>query len=212
MQSKRALGKDLEELPAEKRFRSNLADVFLSGSVTARRSQTLFSDAQLAGTQHVEDLAKVRGGSESSNTHRDLMRKLLKGSLWPKPYEAPIRCFDPKTQKDTIQWLPFMLPSELLAQLVKHGDISMLLCQDGMDGKAKAHVRNCERELGLPENTLVALGLWVDGVACGWDRSQSLEVASVHLPGLPAPFKNLRFLHENTLQKQHIQNKRTKTK
>ena len=50
MQSKRAIGQDLDEVPPDKRFRNNLADVFLSGSVTAARTQSLFADAQSAGT------------------------------------------------------------------------------------------------------------------------------------------------------------------
>ena len=135
----------------------------------------------------------MRGADVSNNMHRDLLRKLMKGSQWPKLYASKIRTFDAKSQEEKEVWLPFLLPSEVLSCLVKHGDVGKLLGREGLDGKSLAHLQSCELELGVAAGSFMALGLWVDGVATGWDRSESLEVISIHLPGLTGELKNLRF-------------------
>ena len=135
----------------------------------------------------------MRGADVSNNMHRDLLRKLMKGSQWPKLYASKIRTFDAKSQEEKEVWLPFLLPSEVLSCLVKHGDVGKLLSREGLDGKSLAHLQSCELELGVAAGSFMALGLWVDGVATGWDRSESLEVISIHLPGLTGELKNLRF-------------------
>ena len=59
MLSKRGLGFDPETVPAQKRFRLNLADLCLSNEVSGSRAQTLFQDALEAGAANVTDLAAV---------------------------------------------------------------------------------------------------------------------------------------------------------
>ena len=39
---------------------------------------------------------------------------------------------------------------------------------------------------------MVPLGLWGDGVPCNWDRTESVEVVSLNLPGQGGQYKNLR--------------------
>jgi hypothetical protein len=60
-------------LASNKRFKNNLGDLFLSNEVSAARAQSLFSDAQLAGTAHVGNLA----GNDQKHAHRNLLRKLI---------------------------------------------------------------------------------------------------------------------------------------
>ena len=43
-----------------------------------------------------------------------------------------------------------------------------------------------------PELRLLGMSLWIDGVACKWDRSESIEMITLLLVGLPDPRKNLR--------------------
>ena len=40
---------------------------------------------------------------------------------------------------------------------------------------------------------LIVLSLWFDGIVTGWVCSTTLEVFTVHLPGLPEPYRNFRF-------------------
>jgi len=96
MLSKRAKGYDPSQLPPSKRFRKNLADCFLSNEITGARAQELFNDAQAAGTADVKDLA---GGTSKSNAARNLKKKLVRYSKWPKPYIAEVRMKDPKTEE-----------------------------------------------------------------------------------------------------------------
>ena len=39
---------------------------------------------------------------------------------------------------------------------------------------------------------MVPLGLWGDGVPGNWDRTESVEVVSLNLPGQSGKYKNLR--------------------
>ncbi len=96
MESKRGLPKHLDLAPDAKRFRLNAADMLFKNQVSARRMQTLLLDAAKAGADHVDDLAAAKPGAHGN---RDLKRKLLKGSKWPKPYKGKVRTWNPKTQK-----------------------------------------------------------------------------------------------------------------
>jgi hypothetical protein len=183
--------KNLEDVHDSKRFRNNLSDVFLTGAVSAQRTQTLFSDALKAGADHVDHLAAVK--SEGRNQSRDLMRQLNRHRNWPNIYESKIRTWNVKKQVEEESWLPVMLPSELLASLTSVGSIEVLRSRARLDGTSREHVRKVERDWGVEEGSLVAFGFWLDGVATGWDRSESLEVFSIYLPGLPPPFNDLRF-------------------
>lgn len=94
--SKRAKGYRPDEVPAAKRFRYNLADAFLTGELAGKRTQELFNDAAAASTKHVSDLA---GSKPSGNSHRNLSKKLLRKSKWPRAYETGIRMKNPKTEE-----------------------------------------------------------------------------------------------------------------
>lgn len=67
-----------------KRFREDMADLFLSNDVSGQRCVRLFKNAALAGCKNVSDLAK--GVEHAGNNSRDLTRRLLKKKLWPKLY------------------------------------------------------------------------------------------------------------------------------
>ena len=96
MLSKRGKGYDPSQVPAEKRLRLNLGDAFLGNEITGQRAQELYNDAQAAGAANVRDLATAATGR---NACRNLRSKLLKGSKWPKIYEASIRMKNPKTEE-----------------------------------------------------------------------------------------------------------------
>ena len=67
---------------------------------------------------HLSDLAHTP--ATSSNHHRDLLRRLSKGSLWPKVYMAdiPVWCRRTKTVKQAM--VPMLLPHEIVATFLKY--------------------------------------------------------------------------------------------
>ena len=69
MDKKRAAS-SLDEIPEKRRFRADALDLFLTGDISGQRAQTLFHNAQLAGADMVEDLAKPES---NGNANRDLV-------------------------------------------------------------------------------------------------------------------------------------------
>jgi len=83
-----------------------------------------------------------------------------------------------------------LLIHEVVAALVKFNKLDHLLRTDGMEPRTRDHLESVRTELGLDE--LLGIGIWLDGVPCNWDRSQSLEVITMNLPGLLGHGRNLR--------------------
>lgn len=190
MLTKRALP-DCSGIEPKRRLRQNVVDLFLSNDVSSSRAVDLIQDASAAGAAHFEDLQRLAGaGALKQNAARDLLRKVLRRSHWPKLYHAEVRAWDLKTQKATKVWLPFLLPHELVHVLAMRSSKQALLCQGGMSVETRAHLATASVELGSPE--LLALGLWLDGVPCNWDRSQSLEVVAMSFPGFTGGQANIR--------------------
>jgi len=182
MNSKRGLPHTPKDLPSDKRFRTNASDLFLSNIVSAPRVASLFEDAKLAGTQHISDLATV-GQRANSNAHRDLLRKMVKQSRWPKLYYAGIRVRDTRLQAEVVQDVPMVLPHELLDRIGRSSDLNSWSSTEGLSDSAKAHLSSAQRAMGEGP-TIVSIGLWIDGTPCNWDRSQSVETFAMSFPGI----------------------------
>ena len=121
-------------------------------------------------------------------------------------YWAPVRVFNSKEDKEVSIKLPFILPHEVVEVLVRRGPgKEALLCQDGMCMESRRHLQQACDELKVAQ--LLGLGLWLDGVPCNWDRSASLEVVALSLPGLPEESKNFRLpltvIEKNPERSQH---------
>ena len=178
MYSKRPLP-DRAYMPPERRLRANLADLFLSNEVSGSRVASLFEDASVANPRHVKDLANL--GMPKAT--RNLRRKLMKRSQWPELYYAPVRVYDKTVDGEITVQLPMLLPHELIGRLVEVGSVQALLSQEGLCLETLEHLKSVSRELGLNEKEVLPVGLWGDGVPFNWDRSESLEIVSINLPG-----------------------------
>lgn len=109
---KRAMGRDYDEAPPEKKLRHNIASLFGTNDVSGQRASTLFSDAHSAGAAHVQDLRDIL---PDGNASRNLTRRLLrrgKKKAWPSLYYAQVRVFDRKKQEVVKRLVPFLLPHE----------------------------------------------------------------------------------------------------
>ena len=78
---------------------------------------------------------------------------------------------------------------EMLEKFVRKGNLDKLYEKTGMDPLTKQHVESVETTL---QQKLIGVGIWGDGAPCNWDRSDSIEVFSMLLPGLSEEWRNLR--------------------
>lgn len=174
---------DLSALPPEKRLRHNIADLFLANDISGCRTKSIFNDAKAAGLINVAGLTSSSSSNPTStrvNANRNLTKKLLKNKGWLQPYYALIRVWDRKSQKEVRKWVPFLLPHEILLSLATYNDVSDLLVTTGMCDASRQHLASVQP----PATDMVGLGVWSDGCPCNYDRTQSLEVWSLNLPGL----------------------------
>ena len=185
MYKKRGRAKDENPAPPAKRLRQNIADLYLSNDISASRAQELYEDAVAAGTAHVNDLARVgQGGRLFKNLARDLKAKLLKGSRWPKPYMAKVRMWDPKRSEEVLSDMAFLLPHEIMWAMLEDGATQQfLLGQQKLPSTDAIHVSTVCDELGADRMKTLGVALWGDGIPFNYDRSASLDVFSLSLPG-----------------------------
>ena len=73
---------DKRTLEPQKRLRRNLEDLVAENQVSSARGSELLQDAAAAGVADV----RPREGFER-NVARDLRRRLLRGSPWPKHFQ-----------------------------------------------------------------------------------------------------------------------------
>ena len=161
-------------------------DEFLSPRKKLKRHvESLFLENKLSG-QETDDLATNIGqcvtdfqpkGSTAKNAARDWMRKCLKKNGWPPVYVAEIATWDPKMQTQRLSPLAFILPHEIVFQLLKRNTVETLCQTEGGTQSLKDHVAKAKECL---KGSVIPLGLPMN-----WDRSESLELILVNLPGLP---------------------------
>lgn len=178
-----------DEEPPLRRLRSNIADLFLSNQISAQRTQELFQDAAHSNTACRDMIPRVQRGSSSRKAHRDILRRLLKGCLWPPLYTASIPVFNKKTLKKQHIDLAFLLPHEVVHKFVEMTDRNILFGSGGLSESARRHLEGMK---SLYQCDALAISLWMDGTPCNYDRSQSLESVTIGFPGLVKPNDTLR--------------------
>ena len=176
----------VEGAPPKKRLRANLADLFLSNTVSAERASSLFKDGE------IEDLQEVGAkDSHGKNLSRDLKKKLLRGSRWPKVYTCRLPLWDKKLQQTRLLELPIWLPHEVVAAL--HAEIKSPrgLCDfEALFPSQQQELERVASILNVEARSLCAVSLWQDGVPYNSDRTKSLEVVSLSI--LTSPHHQLR--------------------
>ena len=177
-----------EKEPDNKRFRHNVANLFLTNNVSAIRAGELYADAKAAGAGGVDDL--VPAASSGKNAARDLRTKLLKRSPWFPEYFADIPCYNPKSQKEEMRKIPFLLPHEVVTVFLQRNNSSDFLDSSALCKASEQHFTKMVQQFGASD--ALALGLWIDGTPYNFDRSQTLECLCLNFPGLPSPNATLR--------------------
>ena len=184
MLSKRQRPYDPASLSASRRLRQNLGDLLARNELPATRIGEVVNDIHGVAPTELRDLV----APISQHTAKKLRRKFLKRSAWMPDYVAELRTWDPKAQKIVKDKVPMQLIHEVVAVLLKFGFRDKLLATDHMDPLTLDHLRHCESEALCK---LLGIGLWGDGAPTQWDRSESIDVISLSLPGI-GEFQNLR--------------------
>ena len=120
--------------PPGKRLRDNLVDLYASGEIAGDRAQSLMDDAgdyaRAMGSDEFQDLRGAKGPGSAKNKDRDLRRRLLKRSHWPRIYLAELRCYSVRQKRLIPQRVAFLLPHEIIGLLADIGDHNVM-CQHG---------------------------------------------------------------------------------
>ena len=186
---KRSMGANYDEAPPDKKLRLNLASLYGTNDVSGQRAAVLFRDAHNAGADHFRDLRDILpDGNASRNVSTRLLRRGKQ--KWPSLYYAPIRVFDRKKQAIVRSLVPFLLPHEIIHQMLLTNTVADITSQTGLSVDTRSFMQRCSAHFS---SSFVGLGLWADGVPCNWDRSQSLEVITMYLPGLSGQNAAIRF-------------------
>ena len=197
MLGKRKRHYDTADLPPDRRFRANVSNLLSTNALTSTQAQSLIDDAHAGGHRGVRGLTSDRGADKKpsgekgaskwanvgGNVSRRLRRRLVRGSLWPRPYFAEVRCWNKRHSREQKEWVAFGLPHEYYAQLVKYGSLGKLESTGGLDKVGKEHVQRCLSAMQV--DSMIPAGLWADGVPCQWGRDQTVELVCLNLPGLP---------------------------
>ena len=168
------------------RTRRRIEDMFLRNAISGEDAQQFLIDGALDGLRRPHELRHLASGSRK-NISRNLRRRLMKPNrnMWPKPYIASVRVWDRKKGREMRKPLPILLPHEIVQSLLKRNSIEALTKQTCMDCTTIDHLEKAKSELGMATTQpILGLGLWMDGVPCNWDRTDSLEVFSLNFPGI----------------------------
>lgn len=200
MFSKNARPYDASALSPRKRLRRNIVDLMASNTISGARAQELLNDAWAAGDAESRRLVAKE---DRRHAARNLRRHLLRHTQWPSLYTATIRVWDPARHAEAEEDVSILLPHEVLAMMVRIGSESALYAKGGLDAVSRAYLERCEALAGEP---LVPLGLWGDGAPCNWDRSETLDIFSLNLPGISGDSRSIRIpltglSHRNVLSK-----------
>jgi hypothetical protein len=158
-----------------------LADLFLSNQVSAARATALTADAVAAGASGVSDLANI---GPARNLHKNLLRKSMRRSKWPTTYDCRVRLKDLRSGETVTKTIPILLPHEIVHVLgLRNPDRARFLCRAGFDDLDLQQMRSIEARTSEPDGTFLGLAIWMDGIACKCDRSQSLGLIALSFPG-----------------------------
>ena len=179
-----------EDLAPDKRLRANLVDLFTANEISAPRAASLMADAAAAGAP---GFSKLRRLGSDKHKRRNLSRRLVKGSGWPKEYIAQVQVHYPKSKTSKSAKLPMLLPHEVIAALCASSKPEALFSRASMDPCTSSTLTKAAERLKIdPKLPLLGVSFWLDGVTCKWDRSESVDIISMGFPGLPGKWRNLR--------------------
>lgn len=179
--------------PASQLLKDDIQDLFAENMISGRRAFGLLDKAKDAGVKiAIKQIKKLPGVKKKfvKNFARDLRRKMKKNDHWPEPYSFECRLWNPKTRKEITERICIFLPSDILEMIWDFGIKEVLLGMDNYDKITKEHYAWMKQELNA--SVLWGFGLHGDGVPCNYDRTESVIITSINLPGLTGRNGRLR--------------------
>ena len=168
-------------------LQADVEDLYAENLISANRCQTLLKKAYKAG---VNEFKKVAKPSFHKNAARSLVRRRLKNTKWPDKYWAEVRVWDKKSQTESKQWICIHLIHELLDMIFWFGEKEVILSEENLDHVGRNHIQWMKQALSLDE--LLGFGIHGDGVPCNYDRTESVELISLNLPGVGGTYARMR--------------------
>ena len=165
----------------------DLEDLYAENLISANRCQTLLGKAHRAGVKEFKKTAKL---FLKKNAARALVRRRLKNTKWPDKYWAEVRVWDKKNKPETKQWICIHLIHEILDMIFLLGNKEVILSEDNLDHVGRDHLQWMRKALSLDE--LLGFGIHGDGVPCNYDRTESVEMISLNLPGVGGAYARMR--------------------
>ena len=176
MLSKRARSSSAKAQSGARRLRTQIVDHFAGNVLSGTAAQDMATAADDAGLPEFGDIHNKSDQHPEKHAARNLRRRLMKKRAWPDLYKAKIPTWSPKKRRIEEAEMSFILPHAAVAMIHEFGgeELSMFDTSN-MDPLCKAHFDS--QRARLPQDLpILGLGLWVDGVPCNWDRSESIEV------------------------------------
>ena len=177
----------------EVEFEDDVTDAYAENAISAARAAGLLAKAQAAGVKlATKCIKKIPGVNKkfAKNCARNLKRAFRKNDKWPDPYLFEARAWDRVKDTEVTKKICILLPSEVLDVIWKYGVKEVLLGTDKYDKLTKDHYEYMKRMLNVQE--LWGFGLHGDGVPCNYDRTESVCLTSINLPGLTGRNGRLR--------------------
>jgi hypothetical protein len=171
----------------EDTFVEDVGDLFAETLVSAQRVSKLLQKATKAGVKHIPKRLKKSCGK---NAARDRTRFMLRKTKWAEYYWFQCRVRNRKTEEEYTTGLPINLPLEVLEMLWDLGCSEVLLDESNLDTTTKKHMDWIRG--ALDAETMWGFGIHGDGVPCNYDRTESVIMISLNLPGLPGKNGRLR--------------------
>ena len=175
------------QAPAWQTFQEDVEDLYAENLVSAQRTSKLLDKATKAGISQINPKIRKTIGK---NQARDLTRNKLRWSKWPDYYWFSCRLRDRRTDKEFTTEIPMNLPLEILEVLWDLGTADVLLSEANLDTAGKKHMQWMREQLGVSE--LLGWGMHGDGIPCNYDRTESVIMISLNLPGLSGRNGRLR--------------------
>ena len=188
MLSKRPRPDDPEDLPATRRFASNVNNLYSSNQISGRRAMDSTRDSVYAGSLPNRMPVNIL----STSAAHQIWRGAFKGQVkqWPDVYWTRIRVWNSRRSCEQYEWVAMHLVHEIMDMIAKYGTLDVYGSTEEMDPESLAHLEYVKRESNIDD--LIGVGLHGDGVPCNWDRSESVNVLSLNLPGVAGRYKNMR--------------------
>ena len=152
-------------------------DLQAESLISAQRAAVLISKAKKAGVS-----VPPRAAAANKNSARAARRMSLRRTKWPDYYYFKCRLKNRKTDLEYEDTLCMMLIQEVLHTIWQLGVPDAILETENLDSDSLAHLIHLQTVLGVVAS--LGYGIHGDGVPCNYDRTESVVMISINLPGL----------------------------